>query len=65
MAAYFEIPVADLDSKAVDDTYAFVRIDVDMTQHGLPNLLVSGLVHDVDTGLIEIVVPATQEQSGV
>jgi len=40
-----------------------VRIDVDIARHGLPpDLLVSGLVYDVDTGLIEVVVPATMEQ---
>jgi len=43
--------------------YASVRIDVDIARHGLPpDLLVSGLVYDVDTGLIEVVVPATMEQ---
>lgn len=62
LAAYFEIPVTDLGSKAVDDPYASVRIDVDMARHRLPHgLLVSGLVYDVDTGLIEVVVPATTE----
>jgi carbonic anhydrase len=30
LAAFFEIPVADLGSKAVDDPYASVRIDVDI-----------------------------------
>src|SRR5215468_4046648 len=62
LAAFFEIPVADLGSKAVQDPYASVQIDVDIARHRLPNLLVSGLVYDVDTGLIEVVVPATTEQ---
>jgi carbonic anhydrase len=60
LAAFFEIPVADLDRKAVDDPYAAVRIDVDIARHRLPGLQVSGLVYDVDTGLIEVVVPATE-----
>jgi carbonic anhydrase len=30
LAAFFEIPVADLGSKAVEDPYASVRIDVDI-----------------------------------
>jgi carbonic anhydrase len=62
LAEYFEIPVADLEGKAVDDPYAAVRIDVDIARRTLPpSLLVSGLVYDVNTGLIEVVVPATTE----
>ena len=58
LAEYVEIPVADLEGKAVGDPYAAVRIDVDIARGTLPpTLLVSGLVYDVDTGLIEIVVP--------
>jgi carbonic anhydrase len=59
LAAYFEIPVTDLDSKAVADPYAAVRIDVGLARQALPGgLLVSGLVYDVSTGLIDVVVPA-------
>jgi carbonic anhydrase len=65
LAAYFEIPVADLGSKAVDDPYAAVRIDVEMARQKLAGLHVSGLVYDVDTGLIEVVVPASAEQRHV
>jgi carbonic anhydrase len=65
LAAFFEIPAADLGSKAVEDPYASVRIDVEIARHRLPGLLVSGLVYDVDTGLIEFVVPATTEQRRV
>jgi carbonic anhydrase len=66
LAAFFEIPVADLDSKAVEDPYAAVRIDVDIARHRLPtDLLVSGLVYDVDTGLIDVVVPASMAQRHV
>src|SRR5215469_1930192 len=66
LAAFFEIPVADLSSKAVEDPYRSVRIDVDIARKSLPpNLVVSGLVYDVDTGLIEVVVPATAEQRHV
>lgn len=59
LAAFFEIPVAELAGKAVDDPYAAVRIDVGIARHRLPGLLVSGLVYDVDTGLIDVVVPTT------
>lgn len=58
LAAFFEIPVTDLDAKAVSDPYAAVSIDVDIVRRALPaGLLVSGMVYDTDTGLIEIVVP--------
>jgi carbonic anhydrase len=61
LAAFFEVPVADLGSKAVEDPYASVRIDVDIVRERLPGPHVSGLVYDVDTGLIEVVVSATTE----
>ena len=62
LAAFFEIPADELESKAVDDPYAAVRVDAAIARHTLPpGRLVSGLVYDVSTGLIEIVDPATQE----
>jgi carbonic anhydrase len=62
LAAFFEIPPAELGSKAVADPYAAVRIDAAIARHALPpGRLVSGLVYDVATGLIEIVDPATGE----
>jgi carbonic anhydrase len=61
LAGYFEIPVADLEGKAVGDPYAAVRIDMDIARRTLPpSLLVSGLEYDVNTGLIEIVVPPAE-----
>ena len=58
LAEFFEIPVADLVTKALGDPYAAVGIDVDIVRRALPaRLLVSGLVYDTDTGLIEVVVP--------
>ncbi|MGH3294648.1 MAG: carbonic anhydrase [Trebonia sp.] len=63
LAAFFEIPVDELESKVVADPYAAVRVDTAIARHTLPpSRLVSGLVYDVNTGLIEIVDPATQEQ---
>ena len=60
LAAFFEIPAEELDSKAVADPYAAVRVDTAIARHALPpGRLVSGLVYDVSTGLIEIVDPAT------
>src|SRR5712671_8155276 len=62
LAAFFEIPADELESKAVDDPYAAVRVDAAIARHTLPpSRLVSGLVYDVNTGLIEIVDPATGE----
>lgn len=58
LAKFFEIPVEDLETKAVSDPYASVRIDVDIVRQVLPaEVLVSRLVYNLDTGLIEVVVP--------
>jgi carbonic anhydrase len=62
LAAFFEIPAEELDSKAVLDPYAAVRVDAAIARRALPpSRLVSGLVYDVGTGLVEIVDPASQE----
>jgi carbonic anhydrase len=62
LAAFFEIPAGELAGKAVADPYAAVRVDVAIARHALPpGRLVSGLVYDVATGLIEVVDPATGE----
>ena len=62
LAAFFEIPADELESKALVDPYAAVRVDAAIARHTLPpSRLVSGLVYDVSTGLIEIVDPATGE----
>ena len=61
LAAFFEIPAGELAAKAVADPYAAVRIDAALARQALPpSRLVSGLVYDVNTGLIEIVDPAAQ-----
>jgi carbonic anhydrase len=60
LAAFFEIPASELDSKAVTDPYAAVRVDTAIARQMLPpGRLVSGLVYDVATGLIQIADPAT------
>jgi carbonic anhydrase len=62
LAEFFQIPVADLEGKAVGDPYSAVRIDVDIARQTFPpSLHVSGLVYDVNTGLIEVVVPPTTD----
>jgi carbonic anhydrase len=60
LAHYFQVPEADLKTKAVTDPRAAVATDVALLRAipGLPNVwLISGLVCDVATGLVEIVVP--------
>jgi carbonic anhydrase len=59
LAEFFGIPVAELDSKHVCDPYASVAVDVEILRAVMPPaLVISGLVYDVDTGLVEVVVPA-------
>ena len=60
LAQYFEVPEAQLKAKAVTDPRAAVAIDVAALRQvpGLPGTwLLSGLVYDVASGLIEVVVP--------
>jgi carbonic anhydrase len=58
LAAWFEIPIADLESKAIHDPYASVCVDIGIARKAFPpSLRVTGLVYDVDTGLIEVVDP--------
>ncbi|MHA3701966.1 carbonic anhydrase [Jatrophihabitans sp. YIM 134969] len=60
LAEYFEIPPDQLDGKSVSDPHGSVRVDVDVL-HAAPMLspafAVSGLVYDVGTGRVEVVVP--------
>jgi carbonic anhydrase len=66
LAEYFEIPVRELEAKSVSDPVGSVRVDVDVILHSIhaTAFLVSGLVYDVDTGLVETVVPPTPLSSG-
>jgi carbonic anhydrase len=60
LAHYFQIQEGDVKAKAVTDPYASVVVDVALlrTIPALPGgWLLSGLVYDVATGQIEIVVP--------
>ena len=60
LAHYFQIQEGDVPAKAVSDPYAAVAGDVAWLR-AIPALpgdwLVSGLVYDVATGLVEVVVP--------
>ncbi len=60
LAGYFEIGKAELEAKAVTDPRTAVAVDVAMLKANplFPReWLVSGLVYDVTTGLVETVVP--------
>lgn len=66
LARYFQIPEGELKTKAVSDPRAAVAVDIAVLR-GIPALprewLVSGLVYDVATGLVETVVPAARTRS--
>jgi carbonic anhydrase len=60
MAAYFGIPPVELPAKAIVNPRAAVIADVAALRAlpGLPStLLISGLVYDTETGLIDVVIP--------
>ncbi|MEV7321965.1 carbonic anhydrase [Streptomyces sp. NPDC093970] len=64
LAEYFEVPAADLHAKAVTDPAAAVRVDTEILRRQLrPGVSVSGLVYDVATGLVDVVVPAAGADS--
>ena len=59
-AHYFQIQEGELETRAVTDPRSAVTVDVASLRAipGLPSeWLISGLVYDVATGLIEVVVP--------
>jgi carbonic anhydrase len=60
LASYFGVGKEELKAKAVTDPRAAVAVDVAALKvnPALPtNWLVSGLVYDVTTGLVDVVVP--------
>ena len=66
LTQYFQIQGAELQSKTVLDPRAAVATDVAALREvpGLPGgWLLSGLVYDVTTGLVEVVVPASPIQN--
>lgn len=62
LAHYFQVPEAELKNKKVTDPRAAVAADVALLR-SIPALpaawLISGLVYDVTTGLVEVVAPPT------
>lgn len=64
LADYFEVPAGDLDAKAVTDPVTAVRVDVEILKQKLrAGVFVSGLVYDVATGLIDVVVPPARVEA--
>ena len=61
LAEYFEVTADGLDGKSVSDPTGSVRTDVDviLQQIHAGDFLVSGMVYDVDTGRVDVVVPPT------
>ena len=66
LAEYFEIPAHELVAKAVSDPTGSVQVDVDviLAKTRGTAFLVSGLVYDVSTGLVETVIAPTPLQAG-
>jgi carbonic anhydrase len=62
LAHYFQITEREVEPKSVRDPYKSVAVDV-AALRAIPALpddwLISGLVYDVATGLVEVVVPAS------
>ncbi len=60
LAHYFQIPQGEVETKAVTDPRAAIAVDVALLR-AIPALpgkwLLSGLMYDVSTGLVEVVVP--------
>ncbi|MFB7596770.1 carbonic anhydrase [Streptomyces sp. NPDC056160] len=64
LADYFDVPASGLDAKAVTDPVAAVRVDVEILKRDLrAGVFVSGLVYDVATGLIDVVVPPARVEA--
>ncbi len=61
LAEYFETPMPELEAKSVNDPVGSVRVDVEVVLREIhaAAFFVSGLVYDVETGLVETVVPPT------
>ncbi|WP_330175020.1 carbonic anhydrase [Streptomyces sp. NBC_01498] len=62
LAAYFETSADALGAMSVGDPYGSVRADVEIVRRAVhrPRYVVAGLVYDVATGAVEVVVPPAQ-----
>jgi carbonic anhydrase len=67
LAHYFQIPAGEVKAKSAGDPRASVAVDVAVLR-AIPVLpaewMLSGLVYDVATGLLEVVVPAARIRRG-
>jgi carbonic anhydrase len=67
LARYFQVSEAEVKQKAVGDPRAAIAVDVAALRAvpGLPaGWMLSGLLYDVATGLVEVVVPAAPVRQG-
>ena len=64
LADYFEISEDELAGKSIADPQGSVRVDVETILTNLrgSDFLVSGLVYDVNTGYLQVIVPPTALQ---
>ena len=57
LAESFEVPVDELAGQHIHDPYAALELDAETIRNGISRpILVTGLVYDVATGLVEVVV---------
>jgi carbonic anhydrase len=66
LAHYFQIPESEVEARSVRDPRKAVAVDVAALRaiSALPDeWLISGLVYDVSTGLVEVIVPAAPIRS--
>ncbi|MEN4479763.1 carbonic anhydrase [Mycolicibacterium cosmeticum] len=61
LAEYFAVSPAEVAQKAVSDPYASVRIDTTVIRAAIhaDDYYVTGMVYDVATGRVEVIVPPT------
>ena len=62
LAEYFEIGVDELAAKSVSDPVGSVTVDVGVIRRNIRSaaFLVSGLVYDIESGLVQVVIPPGQ-----
>ena len=62
LAEYFEIGLDELAAKSVSDPVGSVTVDVGVIRRNIRSaaFLVSGLVYDIESGLVQVVIPPSQ-----
>lgn len=68
LAGFFGIDQADLPGKAVSDPYMSIRVDLAVLKANVslpPSWKVTGMVYDVETGKVEVIVPSDSTDTAV